>query len=469
MPDVNDGHACDDGIGILLRRRVDRVVGADDEGDVCLVKVVLDLVHLEDGIVGDARLGEEHVELPRHAPRHGVDRKTHAHACLLTQVAHLGEGVLAVGHGQTVPRDDDDILGRGEERDGGLDVGHLGLALELHGLARALGGGAQPSQHHGNDGAVHGHAHDVREDGARGADERTDDREEGLVEHEALRAQGPPRVGVEHGDDHGHVRAANGVDEVEAQHERDASHRSQRDGAQVLLRRVQVPREHAERAHEGGGEDEVERVPERQLERRGGEEACELGHGDERPCEGDAPDGRGEADGHEADHLRVLAVAPLVLCGEVDEVRDGGEHGGEADEGVEAGHRLRQRRGVHLGVYAHTKDTANGHHARKLHVHLPRPDGRDGAEGGHETEGDARHGGHVPEARRLLRREARDAADAEETGHGLHYGGGEDEASEAEGARVPRHSDDHGEDIVVEVLGRVCGAPEVVEHLAHHQ
>ncbi len=60
-------------------------------------------------------------------------------------------------------------------------------------------------------------AHDVREDGAGGADERADDGQEGRAEHEALRAEGPAGVAVERGDDDGHVGAAHGARHVRAE------------------------------------------------------------------------------------------------------------------------------------------------------------------------------------------------------------------------------------------------------------
>lgn len=44
-------------------------------------------------------------------------------------------------------------------------------------------------------------AHDVGQDGPRGPDQSPDHGQQGLVEHEALRTQRPPRVRVEHGDD----------------------------------------------------------------------------------------------------------------------------------------------------------------------------------------------------------------------------------------------------------------------------
>lgn len=53
-------------------------------------------------------------------------------------------------------------------------------------------------------------AHDVGEDGSRRSNQGADDGEQRLVQHEALRAQGPPRVRVQHRDHlklHQHVHA----------------------------------------------------------------------------------------------------------------------------------------------------------------------------------------------------------------------------------------------------------------------
>ena len=75
LPHPEDGHSCDDGVGVVLRSRVDCIVGADDENEVGVVEVVVDLVHLEDDVVGDARLSQEDVELAGHAASHRVDAK----------------------------------------------------------------------------------------------------------------------------------------------------------------------------------------------------------------------------------------------------------------------------------------------------------------------------------------------------------------------------------------------------------
>lgn len=49
------------------------------------------------------------------------------------------------------------------------------------------------------------HTHDVGQDGTRGAYECAHDGQQVVVEQEALRAQGPAWVAVQHGDDDGHV------------------------------------------------------------------------------------------------------------------------------------------------------------------------------------------------------------------------------------------------------------------------
>lgn len=54
------------------------------------------------------------------------------------------------------------------------------------------------------------HTHDVGQDGPGGADERAHDGQQVVVEQEALGAQGPARVAVQHSDDHGHVRTPDG-------------------------------------------------------------------------------------------------------------------------------------------------------------------------------------------------------------------------------------------------------------------
>jgi hypothetical protein len=44
---LEHGHAGNDGVGIVLGRRVDRVIRPDDQRQVAVVEVVVDLLHLQ--------------------------------------------------------------------------------------------------------------------------------------------------------------------------------------------------------------------------------------------------------------------------------------------------------------------------------------------------------------------------------------------------------------------------------------
>jgi hypothetical protein len=45
--DLEDRHPRNDGVGIVLRRRVDRVIRPDDQRQVAVVEVVVNLLHLQ--------------------------------------------------------------------------------------------------------------------------------------------------------------------------------------------------------------------------------------------------------------------------------------------------------------------------------------------------------------------------------------------------------------------------------------
>eukprot|EP00976_Prorocentrum_cordatum_P078374 1183080-Prorocentrum_minimum.AAC.1 len=121
---------------------------------------------------------------------------------------------LPVGDGQAVAGHHHHPLGLHEHLRALVDVGELRLrggplVTVAFARERLFGRGAAAEDHRG-EGAVHRLAHDEGEDGAGGADERAHDGEHLVVEHEALRAQRPPGVRVQQGDDHGHVRASHG-------------------------------------------------------------------------------------------------------------------------------------------------------------------------------------------------------------------------------------------------------------------
>mmetsp|Transcript_15628 Transcript_15628/g.42330 ORF Transcript_15628/g.42330 Transcript_15628/m.42330 type:complete len:454 (+) Transcript_15628:140-1501(+) len=328
LPHLQHGHARDDGRRVLLGGGVDGVVGADDECEVGALKVVVDLLHLEHVVVRHARLREQHVELARHAAGDRVDAEAHVDALLPQLLGDLGDGVLAVGDGEAVAGDDDHVFGALHQLDGGVDVGEGGVGHLDQGARGGRGdggGGAIASEQDGADLAVHGDAHDVGEDGAGGADEGADRREHRLVEHEALGAEGPARVGVEDGDDDGHVGAADGGGHVQAEAAREERHA--REGGHIGAV-AGVHAEETEAAEHGGGGGHVGLVPAGEGEGGRGEVLVELAEGDERAGGGDASDHGGERDGAHAETVERLRVVGRVL----EVVGDSREDGGEADE-----------------------------------------------------------------------------------------------------------------------------------------
>mmetsp|Transcript_24334 Transcript_24334/g.62746 ORF Transcript_24334/g.62746 Transcript_24334/m.62746 type:complete len:220 (-) Transcript_24334:623-1282(-) len=110
VPHFQDRHARNRRVGILLGRRVDRVVRAHDQGEVGVLEVVVDLVHLEHRVVRHARLGEQHVQLAGHAPCDGVDGEAHVDALVLAQRVQLCDHVLAVCHCEPITWHDDHLL-----------------------------------------------------------------------------------------------------------------------------------------------------------------------------------------------------------------------------------------------------------------------------------------------------------------------------------------------------------------------
>ena len=104
MPKIGD-------CGIGLGGRVGDVVGADHEGDVGLSELAVDVLKLEDLIVGHVGFGQEHVHVARHAARDRVDGVLHLDAFLFELVGHLAQRVLGLRHRHAVARHDDDLAG----------------------------------------------------------------------------------------------------------------------------------------------------------------------------------------------------------------------------------------------------------------------------------------------------------------------------------------------------------------------
>jgi hypothetical protein len=218
LVDVDDRHAVDRAVLVLAGRRVDHVVGADDDAHVHVRHARVDVVHLDELLVGHVGLGEEHVHVAGHAAGHRVDGEGHLGAVLLEQVAELADHVLRLGDGHAVAGDEHDRLRGLEDEVGVVGDDRLDLALDLGGLL----GGAEAGEQHVRQRAVHGLAHDVREDDARGTDQRAGHDQQVVVDREAGGTGREARVAVEQRDDDGHVGAADRDDGHDAEEQRQA-------------------------------------------------------------------------------------------------------------------------------------------------------------------------------------------------------------------------------------------------------
>ena len=114
----------------VARVGIDHVVGSHDQSDIRGLELPVDLVQVEELGVGHVGLGEEHVHMPGHSPRHRVDGELHVNTALLKQIGELANVVLSLGDREAVTGDDDHRLGVGEHHGGLLRV-HVAHRLAL--------------------------------------------------------------------------------------------------------------------------------------------------------------------------------------------------------------------------------------------------------------------------------------------------------------------------------------------------
>jgi hypothetical protein len=271
-------------------------------------------------------------------------------------------------------------------------------------LAAPAGGiRAEAAEDHVPDRPVHGSAHDVAQDGAGGADERADDDQQVVREHETGRRGRPAGVAVEHRDDDGHVRAADGDDEVHAEDAGDRGHDEQRREAGVALGLHEHDAEH----DAGDHHCQVEGVARGQQQRLAADAAAQLQERDDRTREGDRADEDVDEDFDEQDRAAadVTVVRPEV-AGETD------DDGGRTDEAVqqrdELGHGRHRDAGGHDGPNAGADD--QGTDERGVGVEIGAERGR------HDGGGHADDAVEVAAAGRLLTGEPAEAEDEQRAG-----------------------------------------------------
>ena len=191
VPDREDGHAGDRAAGVLGGGGVDGVVRADDQDDGGVGEVVVDLVHLEDDVVGDLGLGEQDVHVAGQSPGDGVDAEPDVDAALAELAGEVGDAVLRLGDGHAVAGGDDHRV-RSRQQLGHALGGDLAV-LAVVGIVRRASLDAEAAGDDGDERAVHRLAHDVGQVGTRGADQGAGDDQQVVLEQEAGRGRGPAR------------------------------------------------------------------------------------------------------------------------------------------------------------------------------------------------------------------------------------------------------------------------------------
>lgn len=178
---------------------------------------MVDVLHFEDDVVGDADLGEEDVELAGHATGNWVDCEADVDVILFQNFGDFSNGILGMPHSHPIARHDHNILRIDHHLGHRLNIRlHMLLMLDL---GRHLARRRPRPKDHIIERPVHRLAHNIRQDGTRRPNQTTNNRQHRVVEHEALGAEGPARVAVEDGDGDGHVGAADGVGDVPAENE----------------------------------------------------------------------------------------------------------------------------------------------------------------------------------------------------------------------------------------------------------
>ena len=77
FPDFQHRHTGDGAARIILRSRIDDIVGAYNDHDIGLGEIVIDLLHFKHDVVRHLGFRQQHVHVPGQSPGNGMDGKAH--------------------------------------------------------------------------------------------------------------------------------------------------------------------------------------------------------------------------------------------------------------------------------------------------------------------------------------------------------------------------------------------------------
>ena len=149
--------------------RIDNVVCANNKSHVGVLKIAVDLIHFEEGVIRSIGFGEENVHVPRHPSRDGVNRISDKNPPALQNIHKLLQHVLSLRDGEPIPGHDDHRLSTLEDESGIHRCVADNRSL-LRGSNRWIVFGADAREEDVGERAVHRLTHDVGEDDTRRSD-----------------------------------------------------------------------------------------------------------------------------------------------------------------------------------------------------------------------------------------------------------------------------------------------------------
>mmetsp|Transcript_42226 Transcript_42226/g.90699 ORF Transcript_42226/g.90699 Transcript_42226/m.90699 type:complete len:1064 (-) Transcript_42226:53-3244(-) len=347
LPHLKHRHASNRAIFDFLCSAVRDVIGSNNDADIGILHIWIDLLHLQDPVVGNSGLCQEHIHLTRHSASDRMDSKAAFDTSCLQGRGQLGHRCLCSGNSHAIARDDDHRFCRsqcvGSRVDGGLHM--LPSFLDS---ARGLGLHAHATEDDIHDIAIHGIAHNLRQDCSAEADKRANGGQHRRIQQEALSYKGPTRVGIQHCDAAGHVSSPDRSDEVD-------SHGTGKGCGRDKFG-------HAASSHEGGRQTDlagqhaqINIIFSRQGEGCRGHVSVEFGESDQATSQSDTTDevSKNCGPGMDATDAGVNHVRT-----------DGGNHGCQTDERVESSNSLGQGNGAHLLAENSPTSTTSSHQCR---------------------------------------------------------------------------------------------------------
>ena len=168
-----------------------------------------------------------------HTSGNRVDGIFYPYALFLQNIGHFAQDMLRLRNRHAVSGHDDNAFGL---------LHHIGRIFGRATFPRTLllgftagdsGLRAKAARDHADEAAVHGLAHDVGQNRARRADQCARDNHRRVVQREAHGGGGPTGIAVQHRHHDGHIRAADGNDEQEANEESKRGNSPENPGALV--------------------------------------------------------------------------------------------------------------------------------------------------------------------------------------------------------------------------------------------